>query len=72
MKDEDLFHPKDLTQMRNIPRVCKCLLKLKQLVTNIFKILNYLPVKKFFSFFFKVDATSNYDDDEDDQKDNDI
>ena len=28
--------------------------------------------QKNFSFFFKVDATSNYDDDEDDQKDNDI
>ena len=26
---DDLFHPKDLTELRNIPRVCRCLEKLQ-------------------------------------------
>ena len=29
---EDLFHPKDLTELRNIPRVCRCLMSLRTLV----------------------------------------
>ena len=32
--EEDLFHPKDLTEKRHIPRVCRCLEKFKEMVTS--------------------------------------
>ena len=30
--EEDLFHPKDLTEKRHIPRVCRCLEQFRKLV----------------------------------------
>ena len=34
MDQEDLFHPKDLTEKRHIPRVCRCLEQFRKLVRN--------------------------------------
>jgi hypothetical protein len=36
--EEELFHTKDLTELRNVPRVCRCLATFRKMVKYIFNI----------------------------------
>lgn len=35
VEKDDLFHPKDLTELRNIPRVCRCLEQLMKMTNQV-------------------------------------